>query len=313
MMKKFIGKLMVTAALLCSVQAAEWCTDFNTALQRAARENKLVLADFTGSDWCYYCIRLRADVLEHPGFAAWADAHFVLLEIDLPENPAFDQAKLRKNRELCARYGVDSYPTLLVLSETGDPLGGFFGYVSKPATVRKVLSEALRVNALLQQARAARGDARMELMLEVWRHLPEDMREFCPKLAAEVAAVDKHDVSGLRAAAEAERRLAECLAAAAAAPTDMAALQIVNAALAEAVPQNRRQLLEQKYRLLIYCAETHADVLAAAEVAYAMVDADTRLSDKEKESHKRQLQGVFANPQTTINRSRMLLRKRPSR
>ena len=144
----------VAAALVCSAQAAEWCTDFAAALKRAGAENKLVLADFTGSDWCYYCIRLRADVLDNPRFAAWADSHFVLLEIDLLENPAFDQAKLKQNRELCARYGVDSYPTVLVLSDTGEPLGGFFGYVSDPAAVQKELAAALRVASLLRQARS---------------------------------------------------------------------------------------------------------------------------------------------------------------
>ena len=64
---------------------------------------------------------------------------------------------------------------------------------------------------------------------------------------------------------------------------------------------------------MVRCVETHADVLAAAEVAYASIDADLRLSPRVKESRKRQMQGVFANPQTTINRSRMLFRKRPAR
>jgi thioredoxin-related protein len=312
MLKKIAG-WSVAAALVCSAQAAEWCTDFAAALKRADAENKLVLADFTGSDWCYYCIRLRADVLDNPRFAAWAESHFVLLEIDLPENPAFDQAKLKQNRELCARYGVDSYPTVLVLSDTGEPLGGFFGYVSDPAAVQKELAAALRVASLLRQARRATGEARLRPMLKAWKLIPEDMREFCPKLAAEVAAVDTRDESGLRAAAAAEQKLQECRAAADAAPTDTAALQIVDAALAQAVPQNRRQLLEMKYRLMVRCVETHADVLAAAEVAYASIDADLRLSPRVKESRKRQMQGVFANPQTTINRSRMLLRKRPAR
>ena len=60
-------------------------------------------------------------------------------------------------------------------------------------------------------------------------------------------------------------------------------------------------------------AEKPEDVYAAAEVAYACIDADLRLSEREKESRKRQMRGVFANPQTTLNRSSMLLRKRPIR
>ena len=87
----------------------------------------------------------------------------------------------------------------------------------------------------------------------------------------------------------------------------------MNAALFEAVPYNLRQLLEIKYKLLISSAETEADVMAAAEVAYRIIDADLRLSAQEKESRKKQMRGVFANPQTTINRSRAMRRKRPIR
>ena len=91
------------------------------------------------------------------------------------------------------------------------------------------------------------------------------------------------------------------------------ALDIVNAALFEAVPQNKRQLLELKYKLMICSVETPEDVYAAAEVGYQMIDADLRLSPKVKESRKKQLRGVFANPQTSINRSRIIHRKRPIR
>ena len=306
-------RLVLAPVLACCALAADWETNYGAALEQAAAQDKLVLADFTGSDWCYYCICLRKEVLDEPGFSAWAKSHFVLLEVDMPENPDFDQNLRRQNTQLCRKYGVDSYPTLLVLDAAGEPLGGFFGYSSNPAAVRKALADAMRVGKLLKQARQCTGEAQLKLLLEAWKLIPEDVREFCPKLAAELAAVDAQDISGLRAAAEAERRLEECRSAAKAAPTDAAALQIVEAALAKAVPQNKRQLLEMKYRLLILSVETEADVLAAAEVAYAAIEADLRLTPRVKASRKRQMQGVFANPQTAINRSRMMHRRRPVR
>lgn len=299
--------------MLVTASAAQWETHYDAALQQAAQQDKLVLADFTGSDWCYYCIRMRKDVFDKPSFAAWAGAHFVLLEVDMPENPDFDPALRKQNTRLCQKYGVDSYPTILVMDAAGEPLGGFFGYISDADDVQKELAKALRVKVLLQAARQKQGAEKTQLMLAAWNLIPEDIRECSPNIAAQVAAVDTQDVSGLRAAAEAERMLEECRAAAAAAPTDTAALQIVDAALARALPQNKRQLLELKYRLLVLCVETPEDVLAAAEVAYAVIDADLRLSPQAKESHKKQLRGVYANPQTIINRSRMILRKRPSR
>ncbi len=36
-----------------------WLTDFASAKQQAANENKKMLLDFTGSDWCYFCKRLQ--------------------------------------------------------------------------------------------------------------------------------------------------------------------------------------------------------------------------------------------------------------
>lgn len=79
------------------------------------------------------------------------------------------------------------------------------------------------------------------------------------------------------------------------------------------MPENRRELLELKYRLLMRGLETPEDVQQAAEVALAMIDADRRLSSEQKENYKRQLRGVFANPQTSINRSKMRKRRRPKR
>jgi hypothetical protein len=64
---------------------------------------------------------------------------------------------------------------------------------------------------------------------------------------------------------------------------------------------------------MLHMAQTHEEVFAAAEVGYLMIDADLRISPKVKENMKAQLRGVFANPQTSLNRSRMIRRKRPIR
>jgi len=43
-----------------SLRAAEltWQTDFAKASQQAAQEHKYILLDFTGSDWCPWCIKM---------------------------------------------------------------------------------------------------------------------------------------------------------------------------------------------------------------------------------------------------------------
>lgn len=305
--------LPLLPALVLSATAAEWGTDYTSALLAARQQGKAVLADFTGSDWCHFCIRLRNEVLDHPDFAAWAAENFVLLEVDVPQNPNFDLNQLEQNRRLCSRYAIDGFPSVLVLDAQGRPLGGIFGFEPDHAAVRSAFEKGLQADRLLQQAAKLEGEPKLQALLAAWQLIPEELRKINKPLQLEIMALDTQDLSGLHAAAAARRALKECQAAEAAAPTDAAALDIVNAALAKAVPANRRQLLELKYRLLMRGLETHEDVYAAAEVAYASIDADLRLTPRQKETRKRQLRGVFANPQTALNRSKTYRRNRPKK
>ena len=313
MLKPCRSLLPLLCSLFLSASAAEWGTNYEAALAESARSGKPILAEFTGSDWCYYCKKLRLEVLDSADFAAWAEKHFILLEIDLPQHTEIDTALLAQNQMLRSKYQIDGFPTLLVLDAQGRPLGGVFGYIGNPRAVQQELEPGLQADQLLRQAAQLPAEQKQAPLLAAWKLIPRDLHELNIPLQQEVSAHDPQDLSGLRAAATAEQALQACQNAADAAPTDAAALRIVEQALAAATPHNKRQLLELQYRLLIRLAETQADVLAAAEVAYASIDADLRLSPREKESRKRQLRGVYANPQTTLNRTRMLHRKRPAR
>lgn len=303
----------MAAAVVAVAPAEEWGTDYTAALVRAQREGRAVLVNFTGSDWCGFCMRLKAEVLDDPEFAAWAGESFVLLEVDLPRRADVDPELLERNREICSRYAVDGFPTLLVLDEQGRALGGLAGFEGDRHLVRKVLSDGLRACELLRQGDSLQGEQELACLLAVWKLLPDEIRRLNPGLRAEIISLDEQDVSGLRAEAEAERRLRDCRSAVQAAPTDAAALSIVDEALRHAVPANRRQLLEIKHQLLFLLAENTDDICAAAEVAYAAIEADLRYTPQEKELLLRQLRAVYANPQTQLNRSRSIHRKRPAR
>jgi len=303
----------MAAAVVAVAPAEEWGTDYTAALVRAQREGRAVLVNFTGSDWCGFCMRLKAEVLDDPEFAAWAGESFVLLEVDMPRRADVDPELLARNREICSRYAVEGFPTLLVLDEQGRALGGLAGFEGDRHLVRKVLSDGLRACELLRQRDSLQGEQELACLLAVWKLLPDELRRLNPGLRAEIISLDEQDVSGLRAEAEAERRLRDCRSAVQAAPTDAAALSIVDEALRHAVPANRRQLLEIKHQLLFLLAENTDDICAAAEVAYAAIEADLRYTPQQKELLLRQLRAVYANPQTQLNRSRSIRRKRPAR
>ena len=85
-------------------------TDLPAALQQAEREGKLVLVDFTGSDWCSACIVLRRTVLDKPAFREFAADKFVLMEVDLPMTEGMNPELRRRNEEIAKRYGVGGFP-----------------------------------------------------------------------------------------------------------------------------------------------------------------------------------------------------------
>jgi thiol-disulfide isomerase/thioredoxin len=112
-------------------QASElsWGTDLPAALNRARSENKMVLLDFTGSDWCGWCIKFDKDVLSTDKFAGYAKSRLVLVKLDFPshkeQNPALKQA----NEQLSKRFGVDGFPTFVLLNSAGRELGRQVGYL----------------------------------------------------------------------------------------------------------------------------------------------------------------------------------------
>ncbi|HMJ88250.1 MAG TPA: thioredoxin family protein [Candidatus Acidoferrum sp.] len=96
-----------------------WITNYDTAVAQAAREEKAVLINFTGSDWCGWCIKLKAEVFDTPEFTAFAEANFVLLEVDFPQRKRLSAEQQRKNDALQEKFGIEGFPTLIVLNASG--------------------------------------------------------------------------------------------------------------------------------------------------------------------------------------------------
>ena len=78
---------------------ATWLTNFETAQARARSEKKLLLIEFTGSDWCPPCIMLERQVFSQPEFKEYAAQHLVLLEVDFPRTKELsDEQKSRERK-----------------------------------------------------------------------------------------------------------------------------------------------------------------------------------------------------------------------
>ncbi len=97
-----------------------WMTDFEAAQAKAKAENKPLLVDFTGSDWCGWCIRLDKEVFSQQAFKAYAVENFVLVEIDFPRGKEQSDELKAQNQALAQKYSIRGFPTILVLDAEGE-------------------------------------------------------------------------------------------------------------------------------------------------------------------------------------------------
>jgi thioredoxin-related protein len=109
-------------------KASEWSTDYEAALKQARETHRQILLDFTGSDWCSWCMRLDREILATPEFRRFADEHLVLVKIDFPMHKTQSDAEKARNEELAAHFQVQGYPTLVLLNSDAT-LCGTLGYM----------------------------------------------------------------------------------------------------------------------------------------------------------------------------------------
>lgn len=103
-------------------------TSYDQGQQDAKANNKLVLLDFTGSDWCGWCILLDREVFSKPQFKEYASKNLVLIELDFPKTKQMPDAIRRQNVRLAQRYRISGFPTIIVLNGDGQVVGEL-GYV----------------------------------------------------------------------------------------------------------------------------------------------------------------------------------------
>jgi thiol-disulfide isomerase/thioredoxin len=142
-------------AALPALAAPKWYTDLDEAKAVAAKENKPLLVDFTGSDWCSYCIKLHAEVFDKPEFEAFAK-NYVLVELDFPNKKPQPPEEKAKNKATQAKFGVSGFPTVLLLdAKTGEAYGRQSGY--GPGSGPKAYIEKLSTFKNTAEGRLALG------------------------------------------------------------------------------------------------------------------------------------------------------------
>ncbi len=98
-------------------------TDFEAAKKLAAEKNLPVLADFSGSDWCGWCIKLDKEVFSKKPFKEYAKQNAVLFLADFPSRKKQAATLKKQNEKLAETYSVRGFPTVLLLDAKGKVLG----------------------------------------------------------------------------------------------------------------------------------------------------------------------------------------------
>ena len=238
---------MAAAALLSPVMAAAgWMTDLPAACRLAEKENKLVLIDFTGSDWCSSCVRLRRTVLDSPAFREFASSRFVLMEVDLPRRKSFDQALLRRNEAIAEHYGVGGFPTLMVINPQGQVMGGFQdGNVTVPEA-QKLLEGACEAAALFRKAAGQVGEERARTLFQIYKKFPESKSFAVPReeLMQAILEADAANVTGIRGMVAAKEQASLFQAQRETVPHASPQMgSLLDQQLADALPENRTEVM----------------------------------------------------------------------
>ena len=202
MKKTMLASLLLALTVSLSTAAGEgWMTDFEAAKQKAAAENKDLLVDFTGSDWCGWCIKLVDEVFKHDAFKQGAADNFVLVELDFPQDKSkLDEATQKQNEMLQKKYSIQGFPTILLLDDQGRPYAQTGYQAGGPEKYLTHLDGLLAVKTkrdeALKAAEKLEGPAKAKSLVEALKLLPEGQLSHYSEIIQQIAILDPKDESG---------------------------------------------------------------------------------------------------------------------
>lgn len=214
--------MAATVALVCisSTYAGGegWISDFEAAKKQAAEEDKNLLIDFTGSDWCGWCIQLKKEVFDLDEFNEGVADKFVLVEIDFPQDDAhLSEETKAQNEILKEEYAIAGYPTIMLTDATGRPFaqtgyqeGGPDAYLEH---LDELLGEKETRDVAFALAEDVDGVVKASVLIAALTSLDAVDEELLAKFYADeiamIKASDPDDVTGYLKNIELNQKFAE--------------------------------------------------------------------------------------------------------
>ena len=193
-----------------------WFVDAKKAMEAAKKENKSVIMNFAGSDWCTWCIKLEGEVFSKREFHKAALKEFVFLKLDFPSDKSKQsKEEIEQNNALKSKFGVSGFPSIYICDTKGRPFaktgyqaGGPKKYLAHVQGFRKKLVER---NELFALAAKATGEKKAELLDRALGLMDQDIAtSHYEEVIKQIVTIDKSNKLGLRtkyyAAQDAEER-----------------------------------------------------------------------------------------------------------
>ena len=123
-------RLSFICLAFCAMSFTVWQTNFETAKQIAKDKHQLILLNFSGSDWCGPCMRMKKEIFENADFTAMANTELVLVNADFPRSKKnqLEKKLVTQNEALAEKYNPDGkFPFTVLLDANGKVLRSWDG------------------------------------------------------------------------------------------------------------------------------------------------------------------------------------------
>jgi len=194
-----------------------WSSDFAAAKKEAVESKKDLLLDFTGSDWCGWCIKLNEEVFSKESYKTGTKDKFVPVEVDFPKDKSkLKEETIKQNDELGKKYAIEGYPTILLTDAAGKPFAATGYKEGGPEVYVKHLDE-LRARKTVRDesfktAEKAKGVEKAKALVAALNAMELNdtiVANFYGDIVEQIKAADPKDETGFGKAAATKARIAK--------------------------------------------------------------------------------------------------------
>ncbi|MCA9289804.1 MAG: thioredoxin family protein, partial [Phycisphaerales bacterium] len=277
-MLSIVGLLLAAPTAMAGGEG--WVHDnMDKAKELARSEGKFILMDFTGSDWCGWCIRLNDEVFSKDHFKTEAPKQFVLAEFDYPQKKAQTDEVKAANKKHQATYAIGGFPTIILadaegkaFAQTGYRPDGPEKYMEHLNTL---VSNRTKIVDLLKQATTLEGIEKAQV-LDTALSMENMIVHDAAKYEVMIIAADADDAAGLKS--KAAKRLFD-LRMTAAQASDPAQAEVILNQLATELPDLTEEQRQQVDMTRVYIALGAEDADRAIAAASALAEDANRPAD----------------------------------